>query len=59
MLPIKPFQDVIDRLKTTGDYRVFNDILRKAGDYPETLWYNPINIKTVVNWCSKDRKSVV
>ena len=54
MLPIKPFQDVIDRLKTTGDYRVFNDILRKAGDYPETLWYNPINIKTVVNWCSND-----
>lgn len=54
MLPIKHFQDVIDRLKTSGNYRVFNDILRKAGSYPETLWYNPINIKTVVNWCSND-----
>ena len=54
MIPIKPFQDVVDRLKTSGDYRVFNDILRKAGSFPETLWYNPINIKTVVNWCSND-----
>ena len=54
MIPIKSFQDVIDRLKASGDYRVFNDILRKAGSFPETLWYNPINIKTVVNWCSND-----
>jgi len=54
MIPIKSFQDVIDRLKASGDYRVFNDVLRKAGSFPETLWYNPINIKTVVNWCSND-----
>jgi len=54
MLPIKHFQDVIDQLKTSGNYRVFNDILRKAGEYPETLWYNAINIKTVINWCSND-----
>jgi 5-aminolevulinate synthase len=54
MLPIKHFQDVIDRLKSSGEYRVFNNVLRKAGDYPKTLWYNAINIKTVINWCSND-----
>ena len=54
MLPIKLFQDVIDRLKASGNYRVFNNVLRKAGSYPDTLWYNPINIKTVTNWCSND-----
>lgn len=54
MFPIKQFQDVIDRLKAAGNYRVFNDILREAGSYPKALWYSDINIKNVINWCSND-----
>jgi 5-aminolevulinate synthase len=48
------FQKLLDDLKTSGKYRVFNDILREAGKYPTALWYGPYNIKNIVNWCSND-----
>lgn len=48
------FQNLLDDLKTSGKYRVFNDILREAGKYPTALWYGPYNIKNIVNWCSND-----
>jgi 5-aminolevulinate synthase len=54
MLNKQPFQDLITRLKAEGKYRVFNDILREAGKYPEAIWYGPYNIKKIVNWCSND-----
>jgi 5-aminolevulinate synthase len=50
----EPFQKTIDRLKSEGKYRVFNDILRERGGYPNAIWYGPYNIKNIVNWCSND-----
>ena len=50
----EPFQKTIDRLKSEGKYRVFNDILRERGEYPNAIWYGPYNIKNIVNWCSND-----
>ncbi len=54
MLPLKSFQDKISGLKKSGNYRVFNDILRERGEYPKAIWYGPYAIKNIVNWCSND-----
>ena len=56
---IKPkTQDAIanslEKLKTEGNYRVFTDILRRRGDFPNAIWYGKYNIKKIVNWCSND-----
>jgi 5-aminolevulinate synthase len=54
MIDKKPFSEILDQLKDSGKYRVFNDILREAGEFPKALWYGPYNIKNIVNWCSND-----
>jgi len=54
MIDKEPFRQLIEELKASGKYRVFNDILREAGDYPHAIWYGPYNIKKIVNWCSND-----
>ena len=54
MIDKKPFEDLINTLKEQGKYRVFNDILRERGEYPNAIWYGPYNIKNIVNWCSND-----
>jgi 5-aminolevulinate synthase len=54
MINKEPFHKLIENLKAEGKYRVFNDILREAGDYPHAIWYGPYNIKKIVNWCSND-----
>ena len=54
MLDKNRFQTVITNLKNNGNYRVFNDILRERGEYPQAIYYGPYNIKNIVNWCSND-----
>ena len=54
MIDKNKFQDVINNLKSSGNYRVFNDILRERGEYPQAIYYGPYNIKNIVNWCSND-----
>jgi len=54
MINQKPFEEVIESLKQSGKYRVFNDILRERGDYPKAIWYGKYAIKNIVNWCSND-----
>jgi 5-aminolevulinate synthase len=54
MIDKKPFNTLLKTLKDTGKYRVFNDIIREAGDFPNAMWYGPYNIKNIVNWCSND-----
>jgi 5-aminolevulinate synthase len=54
MINKEPFKQLILDLKSTGKYRVFNDIIRERGDFPKAIWYGPYNIKTIVNWCSND-----
>lgn len=48
------FENLIFTLKDTGRYRVFNDIIRERGSFPNAIWYGPYNIKNIVNWCSND-----
>ena len=54
MIELDKFADVIDKLKDNGNYRVFNDILRTAGDFPNAIWYSKYSIKKIINWCSND-----
>jgi 5-aminolevulinate synthase len=54
MIDKKPFRELLQTLKDTGKYRVFNDIIRERGDFPNAIWYGPYNIKNIVNWCSND-----
>ena len=54
MINLVPFQETIQELKDNGNYRVFNDILRTCGEYPNAIWYGKYNIKNIVNWCSND-----
>lgn len=46
------FQQSIDRVKTEGRYRVFNDLERKAGSFPHAKSH--VTGKTVNVWCSND-----
>lgn len=54
MIDLTPFKKQIEDLKASGNYRVFNDIVREKGEFPEAIWYGPYNIKNIVNWCSND-----
>ena len=54
MINKQPFQELLKNLKENGKYRVFNDIVREAGKFPEAIWYGPYNIKKIINWCSND-----
>jgi len=54
MINIQPFEKLIQELKDNGKYRVFNDILRENGKFPQAIWYGPYNIKNITNWCSND-----
>ena len=54
MINKEPFKKLIQDLKDTGKYRVFNDVVREAGKFPKAMWYGPYNIKEIVNWCSND-----
>jgi 5-aminolevulinate synthase len=54
MINNEPFKKLIQDLKDSGKYRVFNDILRENGKFPNAIWYGPYAIKNIVNWCSND-----
>ena len=54
MIDKKPFESLLSTMKDTGKYRVFNDIVREKGEFPNAIWYGPYNIKNIVNWCSND-----
>ena len=54
MINKQPFSKLLIDLKEQGKYRVFNDILRERGKFPNAIWYGPYNIKNIVNWCSND-----
>jgi len=54
MINHEPFTKLIADLKENGKYRVFNDILRENGKFPNAIWYGPYAIKNITNWCSND-----
>ena len=54
MIDKTPFENTVDDLKKSGNYRVFNDILRERGEFPNAIWYGKYAIKNIVNWSSND-----
>lgn len=49
------FETAVNRVRDEGRYRVFADLRRKAGYYPEAYWRSPEGQdKDIVVWCSND-----
>ena len=44
----------IDKIKEEGHYRVFNNIERKAGQYPKATRHHKGNTEEIDVWCSND-----
>ena len=45
MIDLGPFKNLIEELEDSGKYRVFNDILRERGEFPNAIWYGKYAIK--------------
>ena len=48
------FTSALDRLQAERRYRVFADIERLAGRYPQALWHSPDGPREITVWCSND-----
>jgi len=48
------FADALRRLHDERRYRVFADIERLAGRFPEALWHSPAGTREITLWCSND-----
>lgn len=48
------FADALGRLRDERRYRVFADIERLAGRFPEALWHSPNGTRAITLWCSND-----
>jgi 5-aminolevulinate synthase len=46
--------DRLDKLKQGGNYRIFQDIERRAETLPRALWHTDAGVKDVTVWCSND-----
>ena len=50
----KIFKDSLDKLKQDGNYRVFADLEKIAGNFPQALNYKENSVSEVTVWCSND-----
>ena len=50
----KFFSNSINNLKKSGEYRIFRDISRVAGSFPNAKFDDLIKKENVVVWCSND-----
>jgi len=48
------FKNALDLLKQEGRYRVFNDIKRISGRFPNAVYFSGDQEKKVIVWCSND-----
>jgi 5-aminolevulinate synthase len=50
----KYFSDQLEMLRSAGRYRVFADIQRQAGSFPQAICHVGAKQKPVTVWCSND-----
>jgi 5-aminolevulinate synthase len=48
------FAESLDRLRADGNYRVFAELERHAGDFPHATSYEGRDTKEITVWCSND-----
>ncbi|MDF2813019.1 MAG: hemA, partial [Microvirga sp.] len=48
------FATALESLKSERRYRVFADIERLAGRFPDAIWHGPAGPKPITVWCSND-----
>ena len=48
------FKETINQLKIEGNYRVFADLEKIAGNFPQALNYKENTVSEVTVWCSND-----
>ena len=48
------FSDALKAVKEEGRYRVFTDIVRQRGNFPNAVWHSPDGVKDITVWCSND-----
>jgi 5-aminolevulinate synthase len=48
------FDAALNRLHDERRYRVFADLERIAGRFPETIWHSPQGPRQIIVWCSND-----
>jgi 5-aminolevulinate synthase len=48
------FDAALNRLHDERRYRVFADLERIAGRFPQTIWHSPDGAREIIVWCSND-----
>jgi 5-aminolevulinate synthase len=48
------FEEALAALTVEGRYRVFADILRQRGEFPNAVHYTPEGTRPITVWCSND-----
>jgi 5-aminolevulinate synthase len=48
------FDNALNRLHDERRYRVFADLERIAGRFPQTIWHSPEGPREIIVWCSND-----
>ena len=48
------FQAAVDTVREEGRYRIFRDIRRKAGAFPQATWFKDDGEQDITVWCSND-----
>lgn len=48
------FNQRLDQLKSEGNYRVFADLSRQRGAFPQACYHQPQGEKEITVWCSND-----